>query len=187
MIRQETIFSKLILIKFSDLVLLKAMEPWYRVCPSCGAVDCCGPHASYDRDLITISDGARKEYEISVSRVICSACGKTHALLADVLIPYGSYSLRFILHALRAYSCRNGTVAALCECFSIAISTLYSWIDLFKEHANLWFSILHQISQVNIEALDFIANIHKLPSVFFQRYGFSFLQCRRTTHCSRSP
>jgi len=187
MIRQETIFSKLFLIKISDLKLLDAMQPRYDACPSCGAAGRCSPHGPYLRCMISICDGARKEHEISVPRVICGSCGSTHALLADVLIPYSSYSLRFILHVLRAYFYRNCTVEALCERFSIAISTLYEWMHLFKTHANLWLSALQQILLATAEALDCFEDIQMLPSSFFRRYGFSFLQSRRATRCSRSP
>jgi hypothetical protein len=78
-------------------------------------------------------------------------------------------------------------VAALCEHFSITISTLYAWKALFVKHANLWLSVLEKIIQVNIEALDYFENIHQLPSSFFKRYGFSFLQGRQTMRSGRSP
>ena len=124
---------------------------------------------------------------LTIERVMCASCGCTHALLYDVLIPYGSYSLRFILYVLRAYLNRNGTVAALCGRFSIAVSTLYAWIDLFNEHANLWLTVLERISRVSLQVLDFFENIDTLPFSFFRRYGFSFLQNHRTTRLGRSP
>lgn len=187
MIRQKTVLIKLFLIIISDRVLLAAMQPSYKTCPACSAVGCCKPHDIYERWVFSIFDGARVEYLLSVQRVICKSCGSTHALLSDILIPYSSYSLRFILHVLRAYFYRGCTVAQLCEHFSIGTTTLYNWIHLFNEHANLWLSALKQVHQLSIQALDYFENIDKLPSAFFQRYGFSFLQNRKTTHCSRSP
>jgi hypothetical protein len=138
MIRQETILFKLFLIKHSDMELLEAMRPDYRCCPACGAIGCCEKHSVYDRDAITIEKGVRKEYEITIPRVMCTSCEVTHALLPDVLIPYSSYTLRFVLHVLRAFLARACTVAELCERYEIAVSTIYKWISLFKEHANLW-------------------------------------------------
>jgi len=187
MIRQATILFKLFLIKLSDMELLEAMRPDYKRCPACGATGCCKPHDEYGRDMISIEKGIRKEHEIFIQRVICDSCGATHALLPDVLIPCSSYTLRFILHVLRAYFNRNCTVDSLCGHFGIAISTLYGWKKLFKEHANLWLSALLRIYMVSIEALNYFEHIHSLPSLFFQRYGFSFLQRRHTTHCNRSP
>jgi len=187
MIRQATILCKLFLIKLSDMELLEKMQPDYKRCPTCGSLDCCKPHDGYERDLITIHKGCRKEYRIIVPRVMCNSCDTTHALLADVLIPHSSYSLRFVLHVLRAYFNRNCTVEIMCERFGISISTFYDWRKLFKEHANLWLSALHRIYQVSIQAIDTFENIDKLPFLFFRRYGFSFLQSGQTTHYNRSP
>jgi hypothetical protein len=187
MIRQATILCKLFLIKLSDMELLAAMQPRYDRCPACGAVGCCEPHDDYTRDMITICNGKRKEYKITVDRVICGSCAATHALLADVLVPHSSYSLRFILFVLRAFFNRHCPVADLCERYGIAISTIYLWKSLFKEHANLWLSSLNRIHKASIQALDDFENVHLLPSLFFKRYGFSFLQNRRATQCSRSP
>jgi len=187
MIRQKAILCKLNRINDSDEELLDAATPSFDSCPACGAQGCCSPHASYTRWLISIHHGVRVEDLLTIKRVICTSCGCTHALLYDVLIPYGSYSLRFILYVLRAYLNRTGTVAALCEQFSIAVSTLYAWIDLFNEHANLWLSVLERISQVSLQALDYFENINMLPFSFFLRYGFSFLQKRRTTRSGRVP
>ena len=44
---------------------------------------------------------------------------------------------------------------ALCQHYSIAVSTLYMWIHLFEEHANLWLSIVNRITWVSNQSLDF--------------------------------
>ena len=187
MIRQATILCKLFLIKLSDIELLEQMQPNYKHCPACGSFRCCKPHDEYKRYMITIYKGKRVEYEIYIPRVFCDSCKCTHALISDVLIPHGSYTLRFVLHVIRAYFSRNCTVEIMCERFGISISTFYVWRNLFKEHANLWLSALQRIYQISIQAIDCFENIDMLPSLFFQRYGFSFLQRRKTTNYSRSP
>ena len=187
MIREKAILCKLNQIKISDKELLDAAAPNSECCPGCGARGCCSPHASYTRWMISIQNGKREETLLTIDRVWCASCECTHALLCDVLIPYGSYSLRFILHVLRAYLDRNGTVAALCEGFRIAVSTLYAWIDLFNEHANLWLSVLERFTRVTRQVLDFFEDIDTLPFSFFRRYGFSFLQDRGTTRSGRVP
>jgi hypothetical protein len=187
MIRQETILYKLFLIKISDMELLEQTQPDYNLCPACGSLGCCKLHDEYKRYMITIHKGKRVEYEIYIPRVFCDSCESTHALISDVLIPYGSYTLRFVLHVLRAYFNRNCTVEILCERFGIAVSTFYDWKNLFKEHANLWLSALNKIYLVSIKEIDDFENIDKLPFSFFKRYGFSFLQRRKTTNYSRSP
>ena len=187
MIRVEAVFCKLFLLKMSDKALLDAMVPDYSVCPACGAKGCCGHHGSYARWMITVICGVRKEYLVTILRAVCESCGATHALLPDILIPYGQYSLRFILCVLNAYAGREGTVLDVCRRFSISASTLYEWRDLFEEHANLWLGILERISRITVKDLEKFENIDRLPGVFFLRYGFSFLQNRRTTRCRGRP
>ena len=187
MIREKTIRCKLFLIKYSDKVLLESIIFSYKICPACGAIGCCSPHGSYKRWMIVINCGIREDNLISVNRVICNSCKHTHALLADILIPYGSYSLRFIVHVLWAHINRSCTVVDLCKKYSIAVSTLYVWIHLFEEQANLWLSALERISRLSIQALEYFEGIDMLPFSFFRRYGFSFLQKRRTTYCGYDP
>ena len=175
MIREKTILCNLN-IKISDEQLINSFISKDRNCPICGTNQSCSNHGSYERCMITIAGQTRKEVMVSINRVICSSCGKTHALLPDLLIPFASYSLKFVLHVLRAYLCRTGTVAQLCESFAISISTLYKWIHLFKEHANLLLSSLDQIQWMNKKSLDFILNMVAIPWLFFNRYKFSFLQ-----------
>jgi len=176
MIREKAILFKLNLINISDKQLIDSVSHSYEICPGCGAKDCCGYHGSYERALISINDGMRTDEIISIDRVLCSSCESTHALLPDILIPYGSYSLRFVLYVLRKYIERDQTVNALCNFFCIAVTTLYKWIHLFNEHTNLLLNAIEQISWVKISALDFIEEITCFPSHFFDLYNFSFLE-----------
>ena len=187
MIRKKAILFKLNQIKLSDKQLLDSALTSYKVCPSCGAKGCCKPHGSYKRDMISINDSIRTDDIIDIFRVKCSSCKSTHALLPDILIPFGSYSLRFVLYVLRAYLYRDGTVNALCDHFCIAVATLYKWIHLFNEHANLLLNAAVQISRVTAPALDFIEGITELPSQFFCRYRFSFLQNTKQRRPVLSP
>ena len=176
MIREKTILCKLNQVKISDSALMDRLKPSDSTCPSCGASQCCKPHDSYERWLISIVQGVRDDNRISISRVLCSSCRKTHALLSDVLIPFGSYSLRFILHVLKAYICRTGTVVALCESFCIAVSTLYKWIGLFEKHAKLILKAIELKKWDNQDIINHVENVVALPSWFFQWFQFSFLQ-----------
>ena len=145
-------------------------------CPRCGAIGRCRPIGSYKRMMITVVDGARHEVELEVPRVQCDSCRHTHALLADILVPYGSYALRFILHILNEYIHRGESVARLCERWAISIATLYGWIHLFRKHYNLWFRIMEQIDWVTQDALARICDIPEFPSAFFAQFRRSFLR-----------
>lgn len=119
------------------------------------------------------------ETELLIPRVVCGSCCHSHAFLPDVLIPFSSYSLRFILTVLVEYLGRSCTVAALCEKWQLAISTLYSWIHLFLDHFNAFFDILDHILWITEEALTAVMDYEQFPAVFFARFGFSFLQLRQ--------
>ena len=183
MIRVKTIFGKVFFLKTSDRQLfssaIQAFSPSGEACPHCGAIGRCEFHDSYLRWLISIENGRRSDGLVSIPRVLCASCGRTHAILPDVLIPYGSYSLRFILVILNVYLARTSTVHEFCASWGIAVSTLYTWIHLFENQASLWLGILKELKHLTASSFDAICSQDTLPSSFFQRFGFSFLQPRR--------
>ncbi len=197
MIRAFTIFCKLNFIKLTALEMFtEAMWEFSKdklptlvlPCPYCGAKHPQWSYfASYERDLISIEKGLPITYRITVSRIICSSCCHTHAVLPEIIIPYGSYSLIFILSVLRDYYLSNMTVQELCDKYMIASSTLYAWKRLFQIHKKLWLGILEDAVT---KPLTFLSS---LPSpttsdnlaVFFQSFARSFLQgVNKTTHFS---
>lgn len=180
MIRVKTIFGKMFSLKTSDKKLFHSIiqdySPSKAVCPHCGAIGRCHFHDSYDRWLITVKDGIRSDSFVSIPRMMCNSCEKTHAVLPDVLIPHSSYTLRFIINILYGYLKRKSTVQGFCAFWGIATSTLYTWINLFKNQASLWFGILKEIKSITLPAINAICLADCLPSSFLQRFGFSFLQ-----------
>lgn len=179
MIRNFTILCKLNSIIKSDLLLFHEAIASFSIgssfCPCCGAKGCLFSHASYARDLITIEHGKVCYHSITIPRVICSSCGHTHAILPDVLIPYGSYSLRFILTVLRAFFLRKETIDSLCSRYQLSRSTLYSWRNLFFLHKRLWLGYLIDLSTSSLEFLDMLFTKLYLED-FFLKTTISFLQ-----------
>lgn len=157
-------------------------------CPYCGAKH---PHwsdfASYERDLISWEKGLPVTYRITVTRIICSSCGHTHAILPEIIIPYGSYSLIFILTVLRDYYLAHMTVQELCDKYMIATSTLYAWKRLFLIHKKLWLGILEDAAT---KPLSFLSSLPSLTTsedlaIFSQNHAQSFLQgVTKTAHFS---
>jgi len=148
-------------------------------CPFCGAKH---PHwsyhDSYDRYLISFEMGATVTHTIEISRILCSSCEHTHAILPEVIIPHSSYSLPFLLSVLRDYYLSSMTVGALCDKYQISPSTLYAWKHLFTLHKKLWLGILEDIYH---SSLDFLSSIPSITtsadlSVFFAHHDHSFLQ-----------
>lgn len=179
MIRAFSLLCKLNSLKLSDkqlfLTCLDTINIHNQTCPYCKST---GPHDSftcYQRGLITFASGERKDLVVSVPRVKCT-CGHTHAVLPDILIPYGSYSLRFVLTVLSRYLIRSCTVTQLCDKFQISTSTLYNWIHLFIEHYNLLIGAIDSLNSLTLESISYINELTAVASSFYQTFRHSFLQ-----------
>ena len=179
MVRAFTLLCKLNSFKLSDKVLLDISishtDLARQTCPFCGSCSNHTIYSSYQRDLISFYEGERHNDTVTIPRIKCH-CGHTHAILPDVLIPYGSFSLRFILFVLCDYLTRHCSVEELCLKYQISQSTLYKWIHLFIEHFNLLLGILESINSLSLDALDQICSYEALTYSFFNRFRFSFLQ-----------
>ncbi|MDD2498629.1 MAG: DUF6431 domain-containing protein [Desulfitobacteriaceae bacterium] len=148
-------------------------------CPYCGAKHPQWSNfASYKRYLISFEKGMPITYRIRVTRIICSSCEHTHAILPEIIIPYGSYSLIFVLTVLRDYYLSHMTIQELCDKYLIATSTLYAWNRLFLIHKKLWLGILEDAIT---KPLSFLSSLPSLTTsddlaIFFQDHAQSFLQ-----------
>ncbi|MBE5916766.1 MAG: hypothetical protein E7273_07975 [Pseudobutyrivibrio ruminis] len=96
------------------------------------------------RNIIPLYHGKRQESQVIIPRVCCESCGKTHALIPDYLKPYGSYSICFILAVIYDSSKVKYPIAELCIRYNISVSTLCTWLMLFREHFNAWSSVMEQ-------------------------------------------
>ena len=154
------------------------------VCPFCGAKHALSPFASYKRHLVTYDNNEVHNNILTIYRYICSSCRHTHAILPSVIVPYMSFSFKFIASIVHDYLiCKFNSVEAMCEHYCIAISTFYRILRKFKEHKSLWFGLLEDKL---ISNLNFIKNIlnntfKKLEDFlmeFFKRNGSSFFQIK---------
>jgi len=155
------------------------------ICPNCGTKFNCTYFSSYSRNLITFERGSNTCFSIDIIRVKCNSCNHTHAIIPDNLIPFGSYSISFILTVLRAYFLGSKTISDLCDFFQISISTLYDWIKLFKEQKHIWLGILNDAVISPIKFIDDILCCIKSVSSFFQITSIksvsSFFQITKTS------
>jgi transposase-like protein len=180
---------------FSDIVLFEAAIAAFRPekarCPLCGAKGRLSFHSDYDRYPGLLKEGAVVYAGVCIPRYLCSSCNHTHAVLPDILIPYGRYSLRVVLLVL-AECFRGGmTVRALCEKHGIAVSTLYAWKDRFEEHKALFLGALENL-RITAEAFNRSLLESDMLSgrlrPFWRTHAFSFLQCTpRVATRSLSP
>ena len=167
---------------------LESFSPFNTVCPGCGAKDNFSYLCSYSRALV-IYDAGVQSHRLTIPRYLCGSCGCTHAVLPAVLIPYGSYSLFFIMAVLKEYFSRfilNVTVTGICSKYQISVSTLYEWKALYLKYKDLW---LGALGSLTVPAQEFSETYPFCPdklSKFFRRFGFSFMQ-RRNTSVSSVP
>lgn len=95
------------------------------ICPVCTGD--CHWHGQYQRKV-------RENYEIhtiTIRRVLCVTCRKTHALLPDFLRPRSRYSQRVREKAVTKYT-KQKIPAEMVTCDGQAVKTTRRWIRRFK-------------------------------------------------------
>lgn len=165
----------------------KAPLPPNQPRPYCSARGCLRLFDHYPRYLVEWEGNAQKTSTVTVQRYICDSCGHTHALLPSCLIPYKSYSLRFLLIVLWAYFIRTCPVEHICAHYGITISMLYRWLQLFRQHKGLWLGMLKNMSVLPVPFINSMDST--LLEGFFQTFRFSYpegytAQIRRCCHSS---
>ena len=177
MIRLFSVLCKLKDIKRSD-------REWYEdtagtppapqtPCPFCQAKGYLRLFGHYKRYLVEWDGHAQKTNTIIVSRYICDLCGHTHALLPSCIVPYRSYSLRFLLTILRSYYTRACPVEQICSRYGITVSMLYRIVQLFGEQKALWLGVLEDAAVSGIKFIDLMEGAFVRD--FFSAFCFSFL------------
>ena len=164
-------------------------QPRLETCPICGSTGNCHIHDYYGRSIIDFRSGAQEKSDLCVLRVFCDSCNHAHAILPDVIIPYSSYSLFFVLRILGEYFAGLSTIEQLCERYGISKNQLFKWVALFKAHKQEWLGLL---ADAEISDLSFLKNLAAADSYssfsmeFIRRSSRSFLQSHRNP-IPRSP
>ncbi len=184
MIRLFSVLCKLNKVDFSD-------KKWFedasraplspgQACPSCSARGCLHLFGHYTRYLVEWDGRAQRTSTVLVPRYLCDSCGHTHALLPSCIIPYKSYSLRFLLIVLRAYLTRPCSVERICDHYGITISMLYRWRNLFRQQKELWSGVLDAMSVRPVPFIDSMDGA--LLKEFFLAFRFSYLESPHSTN-----
>jgi transposase-like protein len=154
-------------------------------CPECGAIGKLNPYGNYWRNMVYHEDPKINDGVIKIVRYKCGSCGRTHALLPDILVPYSPYTLIFKLTVLLAYYKRDKTAVKICEYYKIAVSTLYAWKKKLLEHKELLMGV---VESKKTDAMAFVRGLFESEDTtdslqgFYAKYGFSFLQNKRNAH-----
>lgn len=111
-------------------------------CPHCGRKGRFKRHGEYSRYIVEWAGGKKHCSLISIVRFRCGDCGRTHAYLPSLMIPYTSYGLCFVLAVLIQYFQKSMTVMQICESYDISESILYRWVHLFERRYGEWMEII---------------------------------------------
>lgn len=154
-------------------------QPHLETCPLCGSTANCHIHDYYDRSLVDFRSGIRTRYSLCVMRIFCDSCEHAHAILLDVMIPYSSFSLLFILCLLGQYFADRFTVEQLCERYGISQNRFYQWLSLWRSHKQDWLGLLEDLSVSDLSFLRGILVSDRFSDFSMQfalRFSYSFLQ-----------
>ena len=157
-------------------------QPRLETCPICGSTGNCHIHDYYGRSIIDFKAGKQEKSDLCVLRVFCDSCSHAHAILPDVIIPYSSYSLFFVLRILGEYFAGLYTIEQLCERYRVSQNQLFKWVALFKSHKQEWLGILgnQEVSDVSfLKRIVLMGSASSFSMGFVLRFAYSFLQSHR--------
>lgn len=161
---------------------MQMFQPEQETCPICKSTGNCHIHDYYGRNLIDFHLGKPVKSNLCVMRVFCESCSHAHAILPDVIVPYSSYSLPFILSVLGTYFSGLLTIDELCFRYGISRSQLYKWTRLWKKHKSEWMGVLQDLCTPDQEFFDRLCALDPYSSfsqAFVRRFAFSFLQSHK--------
>ena len=186
MIRKNALLCKIIRIKISSKSIFDSymalFQPHLETCPICGSTGNCHLHDYYDRSIVDFIAGRQEKSSLCVLRVFCDSCQHAHAVLPDVIIPYSTYSLFFVLRILAEYFAGLYTCEQLCERFGISPNQLRKWIALWHSHKLKWLGMLDAASFSDhsfLKELVTSGSYSCFSMSFIHRLSLSFLQSHK--------
>jgi len=179
-------FHEIKSVKMNDydiLTKVSLLYPKLSPCPSCKApANSYKKNGGYHRHFVCLSDdNSVIDNYLYIRDLGCKSCGKTHALLNSLIIPYSSFSIGFIISVLYYRLTHNNTsIEKLCSVFMISESTyyrirrrLYTDYHQMCSLLNIMHDAIHLIRTL-FSAPDYV--LHDLLKEFFANTGYSFMQ-----------
>lgn len=161
---------------------MQMFQPDQETCPICKSTGNCHIHDYYGRKLIDFHHGESVKSDVCVMRVFCESCAHAHAILPDVVVPYSSCSLLFILNVLGTYFSGRLAIDEICFRFGISRSQLYKWLKLWRKQKSEWLGILEDLSTPDRSFFDKLFTLDVYSSfaqAFVRRFALSFLQSHK--------
>ena len=161
---------------------MEQFQPELETCPICGSAGNCHIHDYYGRSIIDFLSGRKQKENLCIMRVFCDSCEHAHAILPDIIVPYSSYSLFFILFILGEYFAGLHTIEQLCERFDVSEKQFHKWLTLWKSHKKQWLGILNDSETDNNSFYRHLVLLDSYSSFsmdFIRLTAYSFLQSHR--------
>lgn len=158
---------------------MDSFRPELETCPVCGSKGNCHIHAYYSRKIVDFIYGKPVRTQVIILRLLCESCTHTHAILPDIIIPYSTYSLFFLLRIMAEHFLGISTVDQLCERFGITRNQFYKWKALFHKHKQEWLGLLESMETSDaafLKELTMKTDYSDFASGFFRKSHLSFLQ-----------
>ncbi|MDF2701045.1 MAG: ISChy3, orf1 [Haloplasmataceae bacterium] len=152
-------------------------------CPHCKAKGKMNYHAEYDRKVITLVGNQIVYEKLSIVRLKCYSCNRTHALLPNFLIPYQTHGYTIVMECLFDYI--NGkSLFYIYDKYGVSPQLLYSWIKKFKLHSErvciLLKSKIKPIKQI-IKLIYVFNDLWNLLTDYFNENKCCFMQIIRSS------
>lgn len=161
---------------------MEQFKPEWETCPLCGSTGNCHIHDYYGRSIVDFRAGRQQKSGLCVLRVFCDSCKHAHAILPDIIIPYSSYSLFFVLRILGEYFAGLFTIEQLCERYGISQNQLFKWLALWKSHKQEWLGILSDAETSDLLFLKKLISsgcFSSFSEEFIRRFSHSYLQSHK--------
>lgn len=134
-------FTFMIIVNFPNFIqriIKNSQEVFYQVqhgCKNCGYAGNLHKHATYQRTVICKEITAR----VTIQRVICPDCRKTHALIPANLIPYFQHTIETILQLLELIEIKKQSYSTIIKSFrkfnlSFSLGHIVLYIKRFKNN-----------------------------------------------------
>lgn len=134
---------------------------------SCGS---CGPfkhHATYSRYVIL--DSRKEPIFLSIQRIRCLSCLKTHALLPVFIIPYRIFSMPIIHRVIYLFRISKLSAPSIAKSLNLNLSYVQYLISFYLKHHHQRLLSLSLICPPISFSFSFISTFHNAYRIFFMQ------------------
>ena len=101
-------------------------------CPNCNHTDYIR-WGSYERNVVYFKNGKKYENTITMKRIRCKRCKKTHSIIPAFLVPYKVHILEYIMDTVKHKNIHN-KVSNTCKNYNVSRQLIKYWEDCYEEH-----------------------------------------------------